>query len=36
MKNILAITFGAFLGLSFAAVQGYTDVVKSEIESTLS
>jgi hypothetical protein len=31
MKYILAIAFGAFLGLSLAAVQGYTDVIKSEI-----
>jgi hypothetical protein len=31
MKYILAITFGIFLGLSVAAIQGYTDVIKSEI-----
>jgi hypothetical protein len=36
MKYILAIAFGTFLGLSFAAVQGYTDVVKAEISSKLS
>ena len=31
MKYILAIAFGAFLGLSFAAIQGYSDAINSEI-----
>ena len=36
MKYIFAIAFGAFLGLSFAVAQGYTDVMKTEISSKLS